>query len=110
MSNFNPRNSSVVDFKTPPSSVTGSNRNGTRDEPEPPEALRSYGKVKFFSQTKGWGFIEPERPFEDRKDIFFHISQLEKIGLKTIAQGQKVSYHVKQYAGTKRQAVFLRTE
>ena len=47
------------------------------------------GSVKWFNPTKGYGFIEPE---EGGKDVFVHISAVEKAGLRTLNDGQKVSY------------------
>ncbi len=48
------------------------------------------GKVKWFDEAKGFGFIE----VEGRKDIFVHYSALEKEGFKTIAEGQEVEFEV----------------
>ncbi len=49
------------------------------------------GKVKFFNASKGYGFIEPEG---GGKDAFVHISAVEKAGLTTLAQDQRVSYEL----------------
>ena len=49
------------------------------------------GKVKWFNPTKGFGFIEPE---DGSKDAFVHISAVERAGLSTLADGQKVSYEL----------------
>jgi CspA family cold shock protein len=49
------------------------------------------GTVKWFNPTKGFGFIEPE---DGSNDAFVHISALEKAGLRTLAEGQKVSYEL----------------
>ena len=49
------------------------------------------GKVKWFNPTKGFGFIEPET---GGADVFVHISALEKAGLRTLNDGQKVSYEL----------------
>jgi cold shock protein len=49
------------------------------------------GTVKFFRQDKGYGFIAPD----DRGgDIFVHKSELEKTGLSSLAEGQKVTFDV----------------
>jgi CspA family cold shock protein len=47
------------------------------------------GTVKFFNTTKGFGFIEP---VGGGKDAFVHISAVERAGLSTLREGQKVSY------------------
>lgn len=47
------------------------------------------GTVKWFNTTKGFGFIEPE---EGGKDVFVHISAVERSGLTGLADNQKVSY------------------
>ena len=47
------------------------------------------GTVKWFNNKKGYGFIEPE---QGEKDVFVHITQLEKIGLRTLSDGQKIGY------------------
>jgi CspA family cold shock protein len=47
------------------------------------------GTVKWFNPTKGFGFIEPE---DGSNDAFVHISAVERSGLSTLNEGQKVSY------------------
>jgi len=47
------------------------------------------GTVKFFNAAKGFGFIEPE---DGSQDAFVHISAVERAGLSTLNEGQKVSY------------------
>ena len=49
------------------------------------------GNVKWFNAQKGFGFIEPT---DGSKDVFVHISAVERAGLGTLAEGQKVSYDV----------------
>jgi len=49
------------------------------------------GTVKFFNSAKGFGFIEPE---DGSKDAFVHISAVERAGLGTLSEGQKVSYEL----------------
>ena len=49
------------------------------------------GTVKFFNPTKGYGFIEPE---DGTNDAFVHISAVERAGLSTLNEGQKVSYEL----------------
>ena len=49
------------------------------------------GTIKWFNYKKGYGFIEPEA---DKKDVFLHITQLEKIGLHRLNDGQRVGYEL----------------
>lgn len=51
----------------------------------------STGKVKWFNATKGFGFIEAD---DGSKDVFVHISAVEKAGLGTLKDGQKVEYEL----------------
>ncbi len=51
----------------------------------------SQGTVKWFNATKGYGFIEPS---DGGKDIFVHISAVEKSGIAKLLEGQKVSYEL----------------
>ncbi len=49
------------------------------------------GTVKFFNTQKGFGFIEPS---DGGKDVFVHISAVERAGMTTLREGQKISYDV----------------
>ena len=51
------------------------------------------GTVKWFNPTKGFGFIEPE---DGSKDVFVHISAVERAGLSTLNDGQKVTFELQQ--------------
>lgn len=51
----------------------------------------AIGTVKFFNATKGFGFIQPE---DGAKDVFVHISAVERAGMRTIVEGQKLSFDV----------------
>ncbi len=51
----------------------------------------STGTVKWFNPTQGYGFIEPE---EGGKDVFVHISAVERAGLSTLREGQKIDFEV----------------
>jgi cold shock protein len=59
------------------------------------------GKVKFFNTQKGYGFIQPD---DGSKDVFVHITAVERAGMRTLNEGQKVSFEIvtergKQAAG-----------
>jgi CspA family cold shock protein len=63
--------------------------------------MMATGTVKFFNTQKGFGFIQPD---DGSKDVFVHISAVERAGMNTLNEGQKVSYEVvtergKQAAG-----------
>ena len=49
------------------------------------------GTVKWFNSTKGFGFIQPEK---GSKDVFLHISAVERAGLTHLDDGQKVTYEI----------------
>ncbi len=49
------------------------------------------GTVKWFNETKGYGFIQPD---DGGKDVFVHISAVERAGLRSLNEGQKISYDV----------------
>jgi len=51
----------------------------------------AIGTVKWFNPTKGYGFIEPE---DGSKDIFVHVSAVERAGLHSLNEGQKVNYEL----------------
>ena len=51
------------------------------------------GTVKWFNATKGFGFIEPD---DGSKDAFVHISAVERAGLTTLREGQKVTFELQQ--------------
>jgi cold shock protein len=52
----------------------------------------SSGTVKWFNAQKGYGFIQPD---DGSKDVFVHISAVEKAGLRSLNEGQKVKYELK---------------
>ena len=51
----------------------------------------AQGTVKWFNATKGFGFIQPN---DGGKDVFVHISAVEKAGFSSLAEGAKVSFEV----------------
>ncbi len=61
----------------------------------------AIGTVKFFNTQKGYGFIRPD---DGSKDVFVHITAVERAGMRSLAEGQKISYEIvtergKQAAG-----------
>lgn len=54
------------------------------------------GTVKWFNTNKGYGFIEPD---DGGKDVFIHISAVEKSGLKTLLENQKITFEINQDKG-----------
>ena len=63
------------------------------------------GTVKWFNSTKGFGFIQPDN---GGPDAFVHISAVERAGLATLAENQKVSYEVERGRDGKSSAVDLK--
>jgi CspA family cold shock protein len=49
------------------------------------------GTVKFFNSQKGFGFITPA---DGSRDVFVHISAVERAGMSTLSEGQRISYDV----------------
>jgi CspA family cold shock protein len=64
------------------------------------------GTVKWFNPAKGFGFIKPE---DGSKDVFVHISAVERAGLDSLAEGQRVSFEITTERG-KAAATNLRAE
>ena len=60
------------------------------------------GTVKWFNTTKGYGFIAPE---EGGKDVFVHISAVERSGLTGLADDQKVTYELQEGRDGRQSAV-----
>lgn len=63
------------------------------------------GTVKWFNSQKGFGFIVPD---DGGKDVFVHISAVERSGMRTLNEGQRVSYELQTEKG-KTAAVNLKT-
>jgi len=55
------------------------------------EAMMATGTVKWFNPTKGYGFIQPQG---GGKDVFVHISAVERAGLSSLNEGQTVEYEI----------------
>ncbi len=51
----------------------------------------AVGTVKFFNTQKGYGFIQPD---DGSGDVFVHISAVERAGMRSLMEGQKISYEV----------------
>jgi len=62
------------------------------------------GTVKWFNPTKGYGFIAPET---GGKDVFVHISAVQKAGMRTLNEGQLVGFQVEQQQNGRSAAVEL---
>ena len=65
------------------------------------------GTVKFFNESKGYGFIQPDN---GGTDAFVHISAVEQAGMQTLRQDQRVSYELEQDRRGKMSAVNLKAE
>jgi CspA family cold shock protein len=71
------------------------------------KTLVATGTVKWFNDQKGYGFIQPD---SGGKDVFVHVSAVERSGLRGLAEGQKISYEVEADRRTgKESAVDLKT-
>ena len=57
----------------------------------PEESTMTTGTVKWFNEQKGFGFIQPD---DGGKDVFVHISAVERAGMRGLAEGQKISYEM----------------
>jgi CspA family cold shock protein len=65
----------------------------------------STGTVKFFNTSKGFGFIQPD---DGSKDVFVHISAVERAGLGTLSENQKISFDLEKGNNGKTSAVNLK--
>ncbi|NGM19005.1 MULTISPECIES: cold-shock protein [Falsiroseomonas] len=63
------------------------------------------GTVKWFNATKGYGFIQPD---DGSKDVFLHISDVQRSGLQEPREGDKLSYEIQQGREGKTSATNLR--
>jgi CspA family cold shock protein len=65
------------------------------------------GTVKWFNTTKGYGFVAPDT---GGKDVFVHISAVQKAGLRTLNEGQKLDFEIEQQQNGRAAAVNLAAE
>jgi cold shock protein len=69
------------------------------------EDIMAIGTVKWFNTQKGYGFIQPD---DGSKDVFVHISAVERSGIGNLSEGQKVSYDLERGQQGKTSAVNLK--
>jgi cold shock protein len=55
------------------------------------ELVMSQGTVKWFNGQKGFGFIQPD---DGSKDVFVHVSAVERAGMHSLNEGQKITYDI----------------
>ena len=67
--------------------------------------MSNIGTVKFFNPSKGFGFIQPDN---GAKDVFVHISAVERAGLSTLNENQRLSFDLEQGKNGKTAAVNLK--
>ena len=60
------------------------------------------GTVKFFNTQKGFGFIQPT---DGSKDVFVHISAVERAGMRTLVEGQKIFFDIELHSRSGKTAV-----
>ena len=65
------------------------------------------GTVKWYNETKGYGFIAPEG---GSKDVFVHVSAVERAGLKSLKDNQKISFDVEAGRDGRESAINLQVE
>jgi CspA family cold shock protein len=76
----------AIDYK-----LTGPSRRNLAGGRQTGEITMAKGTVKWFNETKGYGFIAPEG---GKKDVFVHITALERAGLRSLKDGQPVTFDI----------------
>jgi CspA family cold shock protein len=76
----------AIDYK-----LTGPSRRIPRAVRQTGDFTMAKGTVKWFNETKGYGFIAPEG---GKKDVFVHITALERAGLRSLKDGQPVTFDI----------------
>jgi cold shock protein len=69
--------------------------------------MMATGTVKWFNGTKGYGFIQPD---DGSKDVFVHVSAVERAGLSDLREGQKVEFDLERGQQGKTSAVNLKAD
>ena len=64
------------------------------------------GTVKWYNGTKGYGFIQPD---DGSKDVFVHVTAVERAGMRSLIEGQKLSFTIEQGRDGKSSAANLQT-
>ena len=64
------------------------------------------GTVKWFNAPKGYGFIQPD---DGSKDVFVHVSAVERAGMRSLMEGQKITFSIEQGREGKSSAVDLQS-
>ena len=75
--------------------------------PQWKENIMPIGTVKFFNESKGYGFIQPDG---GGNDAFVHITAVERAGMNSLRQDQRLSYDLEQDQRGKASAVNLKSE
>ena len=71
------------------------------------KTIMATGTVKWFNGTKGYGFIQPD---DGSKDVFVHVSAVERAGMSDLREGQKVEYDLERGQQGKTSAVNLKAD
>jgi cold shock protein len=79
-------------------------RSATRGSPTDRSGMMPSGTVKWFNGQKGYGFIQPD---DGSRDVFVHVTALERAGLRGLNEGQKITYDLERGQQGKVSAVNL---